>query len=282
MDFTPIDRLSSVDGRQAIADLCASGRQRPFVLTDGTAGWPARTKWTLDFFAERYGGQPGIAALEFGVRPPSGKATLLRAFIKHLDDPYADLPGIWLGAERDTATFNQSPGWSFVWEPFKNHPELFDDLSPFPDIVPNMTASLPRDVFNALEQIHQRDFYSIYISRRNTITPLHRDRHNLFACLVQFQGCKKVVLFSPDEGGHTSPAGFNPEAPDFERYPAMRDREGYSAVLQPQDMLIIPPNWPHYTRSEDHSITLSHNFFNQLNLGDYLRCLIEEMGAARK
>ena len=281
MEFAPIDRLSSVGDRQAIADLFAGPHQRPFILTDGTAGWPARTKWTLDFFADRYGSQPGVAPLEFGVRPPSGKATLLRAFIKHLDDPYADLPGIWVGAERDTGGSAQSAGWSFVWESFKHDPALFDDVSPFPDVVPNMTANLPRDVLNALEKVHQRDFYSVYISRRNTITPIHRDRHNLFACLVQLQGSKKVVLFAPDEGGKASPAGFDPEAPDFERYPAMRGRAYYSDVLHPQDMLIIPPNWLHYTRSKDHSITLSHNFFNQVNLGDYLRSLIGEMDMER-
>lgn len=281
MEMGPIERLSSIGDRQAIADLFADPCQRPFILTDGTAGWPARSTWTFDFFADRYGNRPGIAPLEFGVRPPSGKATLLKAFIKHLDDAYADLPGIWVGPRPQPDKSDHS-GWSFVWEPFKDAPGLFDDIAPFTDAVPNLTASLPRDVFDALERTHRRDFYSIYLSRRNTITPLHRDRHNLFASLVQFQGRKKVVLFAPGEGAKDGLADFDPEAPDFHRYPAMRARASFSDVLQPQDMLIIPPNWLHYTRSEDHSITLSHNFFNHLNLGDYLRCLIQEMGSAKE
>lgn len=281
MPTTLIDRLASASDREAIAGMFADGPLRPFILVDGTAAWPARSKWTLDFFADRFGDRPGIAPRRFGVRGQSGKATLLRAFIKHLDGSYADLPGIWTGADGEPPASDPTAGWSFAWEPFKHDPALFDDIAPFPEAVPNFTAALPRDVFLGLERIHRWDFYSIYISRRGTVTPLHRDRHNLFACLVQFQGRKTVVLYAPDEGGVPGDCGFDPEAPDFERFPEMRGRASFRGVLEPGDMLVIPPNWLHYTRSHDHSITLSHNFFNQVNLADYLRCLIEEAAQDR-
>ncbi|WP_118857567.1 cupin-like domain-containing protein [Sphingomonas mesophila] len=278
MDLAPIDRLSCAADREAIAARIASAEPRPFIVTDGTARWPARTKWTLEFFADRYGDSPGIAPLEFGVRPPSGKATLLKAFIRHLDDAYTNLPGLWVGPKPEPADPPQS-GWSFSWEPFKHDPALLDDVAPFPEAVPNLTACLPRDLFHALEAIHRHASFSIYISPRDTITPLHRDRHNLFACLVQFQGRKQVVLFAPGDGTSDGAlAGFDPESPDDRLFPTMRGRAALGGRLEPQDMLIIPPNWLHYTRSENHSLTLSHNFFNAANLGDYLRSLLAEIG----
>ncbi|MES2136569.1 MAG: hypothetical protein V4502_05860 [Pseudomonadota bacterium] len=42
-------------------------------------------------------------------------------------------------------------------------------------------------------------------------------------------------------------------------------------------MVVIPPDWLHYTRSEDHSITLSDNFFNETNLAAYRRCLLNDI-----
>jgi hypothetical protein len=279
VNFLSIERLSIAGDERRLADYFNEGAPRPCIVTDAATGWPAHGKWSLDFFASRYGSHIGIAPLRFGVRPVSGKTTLLSAFIQNLDEPYAAMPGVWVGPEAAASALEDAQGWSFLWEAFKNDRSLLDDVSPFPPAIPNLTANLPADVYDALEAIQGRQFASIYISRRNTITPLHFDRDHTFGCLVQFQGSKRVVLFAPGaskmEGSH-----FDPENPDFERHPGMRGRAAYADVLAPVEMLIIPPDWLHYTRSEDHSITFSHNFFNGLNFGAFMRCFLADLADA--
>lgn len=275
MKFVPIERLSLQDDPKRIADIFGSGPARPCIVTDAAADWPAATKWNLDFFASRYGSYVGVAPLGFGVRATPGRATLLGAFIQHLGEPYEAIPGVWVGTDSEAPASSDARGWSFAWEPFKNDPSLLDDISPFPSAIPNMTASLSPDVYDALESIQRRNFHAIYISRRNTVTPFHSDWHHTFGCLVQFQGRKKVVLLPSDADEH-SIAHFDPEKPDYASFPRMRYRTCYTGVLEPPEMLIIPPDWPHYTRSEDHSITLSHNFFNRSNVAAYMRCVRED------
>jgi hypothetical protein len=262
LKFVPIERVCLRDEPKRIAEMFDSGDLHPCIVTDAAAEWPARDKWTLDFFALRYGSEVGVAPLGFTVRATPGKATLLGAFIEHLGEPYDALPGVWVGTEGKPPEFDEARVWSFSWEPFRNHPALFDDIAPFPAAVPNMTASLPRDVYDALESIQRRNFNAIYISRSNTVTPLHSDWHHTFGCLVQFEGRKKVILLPSGTDEGLDHREFDPENPDEHRWPAIRDVT------------------PHYTRSEDHSITLSHNFFNLVNFDAYMRCVREDAATA--
>lgn len=255
----------------------ASVPDRPCIVTDAAAEWPARSKWNLDYFASRYGSNVGLAPLGFGARKRTrGKATLLGAFIEHLGEPYDAIPGVWVDTDAKSAMLDDALAWSFDWEPFRSDPALFDDISPFPSAIPNMTANLSRDDYDAMESIHGRHFDAIYISRRNTVTPLHHDWHHTFGCLVQFHGRKKVALLPPGPYRPSGEDGFDPESPNYDLYPAMRDQPIHMDVLQPFEMLIIPPDWLHYTRSEDHSITFSHNFFNRSNFDAHMRCVRED------
>lgn len=175
LKFVSIERVSLRDEPHWLAEMFDSGAFRPCIVTDAAAEWPARDKWNLDFFASRYGSNVGVAPLGFTVRATPGKATLLGAFIRHLGEPYDALPGVWVGSDGKPPDFDDARAWSFSWEPFRNDPALFDDISPFPPSIPNMTASLPREVYDALESIQRRNFNAIYISRKNTVTPLHSD-----------------------------------------------------------------------------------------------------------
>ena len=58
-------------------------------------------------------------------------------------------------------------------------------------------------------------------------------------------------------------------------FPLLANATARTAVLTPGDVLFIPSNWWHYTRSIDHSITLSYNFFNEANLAQFMESLIK-------
>ncbi|WP_426191486.1 cupin-like domain-containing protein [Massilia sp. DWR3-1-1] len=70
-------------------------------------------------------------------------------------------------------------------------------------------------------------------------------------CNVQLAGNKHFALFPPAMGralyriGGTTHCHFDPNLPDFERYPLARHVRGMQCVLQPGESLYIPAGWFH-------------------------------------
>jgi hypothetical protein len=262
-----------------IAEYFEAGPAYPVILVDAVSDWPALQKWNLEFFSTNFRGDLGVASLSFD-RTRSGKATKLGAYIDHLDNPFSSMPGLWIeegGRLMDDPKFDEDFVWGFNWDALQRHPSLFDDISPYPMFIPNIVTHLSPGVMETLQYICSVKFHAIYISRKNTITPLHFDFHHTIGSLVQFQGDKTVFLFRPEDYDEPGENSFDPEEPDYNRFPRMLDRIAYSAILKPGEMIIIPPDWWHYTRSHDHSITLSHNFFNNRNFSPFIRCIFEDM-----
>ena len=73
------------------------GVGKPVIITDATENWPARSKWTFEFFKTAYGSDLAIAWR--GLGSGTGKVTTLSAYINFLDAPSAELPGIWTGKD---------------------------------------------------------------------------------------------------------------------------------------------------------------------------------------
>jgi putative sterol carrier protein len=108
----------------------------------------------------------------------------------------------------------------------------------------------------------------IWIGPKGTLTPLHRDdTDNLFA---QVWGQKSFILAAPHHRAalgtwSTSPKGgldgcdFNPDAPDYQRFPHARDITFLRIVLQAGDLLFLPEGWFHQVESV--STSLSVNFW---------------------
>jgi len=95
-----------------------------------------------------------------------------------------------------------------------------------------------------------------------TVTPLHCDYDdNIFA---QIWGTKRITLAPPhhDEFLYTWEANpllfgspFNPEAPDFARYPLARQAATVEVIVQPGDMLYVPAGWYHQVSALDFSLS---------------------------
>src|SRR5215831_13706162 len=91
-----IERKSKVS-RAEIAQEYLEGNGKPIVITDATENWPARSKWTFEFFKAAYGSDPATAWL--GLGSGTGKLTTLSAYINYLGAPGAELPGVWTGKD---------------------------------------------------------------------------------------------------------------------------------------------------------------------------------------
>jgi putative sterol carrier protein len=127
-----------------------------------------------------------------------------------------------------------------------------------------------------LEQIQYPPYFDlslfiaprIWIGPKGTLTPLHRDdTDNLFA---QVWGQKSFILAAPHHRPalgtwSTAPKGgldgcdFNPDAPDYQRFPQARDVTFLRITLQAGDLLFLPEGWFHQVESV--STSLSVNFW---------------------
>ncbi|MEK1911758.1 MAG: cupin-like domain-containing protein [Pseudomonas chlororaphis] len=127
-----------------------------------------------------------------------------------------------------------------------------------------------------LEQIQYPPYFDrslfipprIWIGPKGTLTPLHRDdTDNLFA---QVWGQKSFILAAPHHREalgtwSTAPQGgldgceVNPDAPDYERFPASRDVTFLRVILEAGDLLFLPEGWFHQVQSV--STSLSVNFW---------------------
>jgi len=101
-----------------------------------------------------------------------------------------------------------------------------------------------------------------WIGPAGTVTPLHSDfDDNIFA---QVWGTKRIFLSPPhhDEFLYTREANpvlfgspFDPENPDFERYPLAREATMIEVIVQPGDMLYVPAGWYHQVRALTFSLS---------------------------
>jgi hypothetical protein len=101
-----------------------------------------------------------------------------------------------------------------------------------------------------------------WIGPAGTVTPLHCDYDdNIFA---QIWGTKRIFLSPPhhDEFLYPSEANailfgspFDPEAPDFERFPLARQATMIEVIVNPGDMLYVPAGWYHQVRALTFSLS---------------------------
>jgi hypothetical protein len=101
-----------------------------------------------------------------------------------------------------------------------------------------------------------------WLGPAGTVTPLHCDYDdNIFA---QIWGTKRIFLSPPhhDEFLYTSEANailfgspFDPEAPDFEKFPLARKATMIECIVNPGDLLYVPAGWYHQVRALTFSLS---------------------------
>ena len=272
-----IERKNGVSAADVARDHLR-GVGKPVIITGATEKWPARSKWTFQFFKTVYGSD--VATAWLGRGSVTAKLTNLSTYIDFLDAPW-ELPGLWVGADgrplRAEPERGASPPYLLGWYAFRQHPELYDDIAPAPDFVLDLVSALDPTVREAFEWASEYEYWAVYIGPRGSLSSLHCDYWDTHSYLAQIQGRKRAILFSPEDSDFLYGGKADPEQPDCDRFPKFNRATAYECIIEPGDTLLIPANWWHHVRGLEKSITVSHNFFNDSNLNAHMTHILRNL-----
>lgn len=101
-----------------------------------------------------------------------------------------------------------------------------------------------------------------WLGPAGTVTPLHCDYDdNIFA---QMWGSKRIFLSPPHHDAFLYPreanaillgSPFDPEAPDFDKFPLARQATMIECIMQPGELLYVPAGWYHQVRALSFSLS---------------------------
>ena len=247
MSTAQVEKRAGVSYREFYRDYVLANR--PVVLTDALADWPALGKWSPEFFATRY------PEKEFEI---DGQSWKLGDFLRAV-----------------TASDPANPAPYLRNRILREHfPELWDDIRPESEYFqPNwMTRSFGNAVYRDL--FHRGSAIEIYIGGNGRGFPvLHWDGYHTHAFLMQFHGRKEFFVYGPEQSGFLYPSGDSPNISrcadirnvDLEKYPLFAKARPDVFILEPGETLFIPSGWWHTTQMLSPSISLSCNVGNASN-----------------
>jgi hypothetical protein len=223
-----------------------TGRLEPFVLRGAASSWPALREWSLERFAARWPGDRVHLMDQEDLR--RGTAAASRE----------------LSLAEFAARVAAGEGESLRFSPLAcEHPELCDDL--------DMEWLRARGDGGA----HRRPL-QLFIAGPGTRTDMHCEVPSTI--FVQVRGRKRWRLYAPgtclflDPPASRTPyyvSPVDPDAPDAKRWPLFARADSLETVLEPGDVLWIPPFWWHFVVNLT-PLTLSASY-RTMSLGRGLR-----------
>jgi hypothetical protein len=210
-------------------------KQRPLVIRNLAASFPAGKKWTLDFLRSHCG-DVEIDLFDNGKKDRSSSAfttpDVTMPFHEYLDV-----------IEKGEPTNLRM----FLFNMFKCKPELRDDF-PCPDFFRSVIGKIG----------------FMFFGSREAKVRVHQDIDMSCVLLTQFSGYKRVVLVAPQYSELMYRLPFNTyslvdlDAPDLEKYPGLRYIQASECILGPGDALFMPSGYWHYITYLDGGFAVSY------------------------
>ncbi|MFN7116554.1 MAG: cupin-like domain-containing protein [Saprospiraceae bacterium] len=205
---------------------------KPVVFTDLIDAWPAKTKWTIEYFKEHYGHLQVPVVSDNYSKPGKGYMTPdmeipLREYLEKLEAGPTDLR-------------------LFLFNIFRHAPDLVHDFS-IPTIMDGFIKEFP----------------FMFFGGEGSKVALHYDIDLSHVFLNQFHGRKRVVLFSPEQSKYIYQHPFTVASyvdvnnPDYEKYPALRKVQGFETILNPGETIFMPSGYWHYIEYTDGGYSMS-------------------------
>lgn len=218
---------------------------RPVIITGMLEHFPARTKWNLDYFAQRFADR--TVEVQFG---RSGDANYEMNSIAHKRQmPFGEYVELVRNAGQSNDFYMTANNDSRNREALK---ELWEDIGALPEYLD--------------ESRGRQGFF--WFGPQGTITPFHHDLTNNF--MMQIIGRKKVRLMAPCESARVYNfrhcfTDVDAKNVDLQRFPAMKDVPIIECVLEPGEILFLPVGWWHHVEGLDMSVTIAATNFRWPN-----------------
>ncbi|WP_166144122.1 cupin-like domain-containing protein [Methylosinus sp. RM1] len=228
-----VDRLDQLSPDEFVENYVRL--RRPVVVSGGLKGCAAFSLWNLDHLRRRAGDR-NVILKKWG---PSG-ICLDQALL----GDYVDALELYESRRESDSTAQR--------------PAYLHDV-PLESILPDAGADLegfPADFFPAWYGAEWSTFAQLFLGPSGSMTPLHFDcllTHNLF---FQVLGRKKFTLLPHEQIEYCYPYNWrwcavDVERPDCIRHPLYRRANPTELVVEPGDVLYMPPGVLHHVRSLD-------------------------------
>lgn len=187
------------------------------------SSWPAKDKWSFDYFRKNYG---DIEVMFVDKNFGNSKSYLKPSQKIKFGDYH-------------TLVENNEPMdlRIFLFDIFKKVPELADDIA-FPNLMNGFI----------------KNYKFMFFGGKDSVTNLHYDLDCSNVFLTHFQTKKKIIIFPHEEKEKlvhlpfSTMALFNPEEPDYEKYPLAEHLRGYEGTLEHGETIFMPSLCWHYIR----------------------------------
>lgn len=238
-----IQRRERLSGKEFLQNYYRMNR--PVIITGMLEHFPARAKWNLDYFAERFADR--TVEVQFGRDADQNYEMNSIAHKRQMKfGQYLELVRN-AGASNDFyMTANND---SRNREALK---ELWDDIGALPEY---------------LNEANGRQGF-FWFGPQGTITPFHHDLTNNF--MMQIVGRKQVRLMAPCESSRVYNhrhcfTDVDAKNVDLERFPAMAGVPIIDCILEPGEILFLPVGWWHHVEGLDMSVTIAVTNFRWHN-----------------
>ena len=205
---------------------------RPVIMKDFGSQWPAREKWTLDYFKSRHA----------DLMVPVYKEAFANTGASYTNTDNTMRFGDYLDLIASQPTHYRM----FLFNIFKHIPDLCNDFD-YPNIVDRYLKKYP----------------FMFFGGATSWVDVHYDLDLSHVFLTQFHGKKRVILFGPEYSDYlyrhllTVSCNIDIGNPDFTRYPRLSEAQGYESILDAGDTLFIPSGYWHYIYYIDGGFALS-------------------------
>eukprot|EP01124_Arcella_intermedia_P020608 TRINITY_DN28097_c0_g1_i1.p1 TRINITY_DN28097_c0_g1~~TRINITY_DN28097_c0_g1_i1.p1 ORF type:complete len:271 (-),score=49.73 TRINITY_DN28097_c0_g1_i1:50-820(-) len=245
-----VTRLPDIDNER----FQASFRNiKPLILTETAKNWPAMEKWKdPQYLSELIGNKYSDLLPVFTSK--DNKHFLAKEKVDVVDMTFNQLMDKVFKPTNEVKYYLRG----------KIYPEISEDIV------------YPKFLLNSKSNEKFSDALSgIWIGSAGNITPLHIDIwHGL---LIQVLGRKSIVLYSPEDtnylypynslsqNSHTSRIDLCTIEKEMDKFPKFAEATAYKTVLEPGEMMYIPPCWWHDVISLDDCISVTCRW----NIGAY-------------
>ncbi|MDP5199250.1 cupin-like domain-containing protein [Flavobacterium sp. DG2-3] len=216
-------------------------KKKPLIIKGLTNDWPAREKWSTEYFKE-IAGEIEVKLVDNSKADPSKVINASIASMKFGE--YLDL------IKREPTQLR-----IFFFNLFKHRPELINDVKVPKELMGGFIESMP----------------AMFFGGSKAITFLHYDIDLPHLFHTHFGGRKHIILFDNKWKKrlyclpNTTYAleDYDVANPDFEKFPALKGVEGYEVFLEHGDTLFMPTGMWHWMRYIDGSFSLTLRAWDQ-------------------